>query len=191
MPQIKKSASQPLQTNAVRLARVHFGYVAAYALFIVGADSWNLVEREVTSQRWLMCGVLLGVTAVVWYLSRMSVKNANYYRALIFAMVFVDIAIATFAVWTERGMSSRGVALYSIPIISSAVMMSRTAVFGTAALCTAAYFMTATRYFYVYFNEGYKIELYTTIGLYSAGFFILAALIWIVMSPGTSGKSNS
>ena len=55
--------------------------------------------------------------------------------------------------------------------------------FGTAALSTAAYIMAATRYFYVNFNEGYKIELYTTLALYSVSFFILAALLWVVVTP--------
>lgn len=170
-----------LQANTVGLARVHFGLIAAYAVFILASDAWGLVTRELTSQRWLVFGALLIVVTIVWYLSRNTSRNVNYYRALILILVLADIALATFAIYTERGMSSRGVALYAIPIVSSAALLSRTALFGTAALCTAAYIMAATRYFYVYFNEGYKIELYSTLGLYSAGFFVLAALLWVVL----------
>lgn len=170
-----------LQKNTISLALVHFGLVAAYAVFILSSDAWNLVTRELTSQRWLMFGLLLIVTTIVWYLARGDAKGSTYYRVLVIALVLADIALASFAIYTERGMSSRGVALYAIPIVSSAVLLSRTALFGTAALCTAAYVMAATRYFYVYFNEGYKIELYSTLGLYSAGFFVLAGLLWIVV----------
>lgn len=175
-------ATSVLQVNAIKLARVHFGLAAAYAVYIIASDAWNLVARQLTSERWLMFGILLIVTTMVWLLARGSAKNDNYYRALVVAMVLVDIALASFAVYTERGMSSRGVALYAIPIVSSAVLLSRTAIFGAATLCTAAYVMVATRYFYVNFNEGYKIELYSTLALYSAGFFVLAAILWIVVS---------
>lgn len=171
-----------LQNNVVSLARVHFGLAAAYAVFILASDAWNLVARQLTSERWLMFGLLLVVTTVVWLLARGTVKNDNYYRALVVALVLVDIAVASFAVYTERGMASRGVALYAIPIASAAVLLSRTAIFGAASLCTAVYVMVATRYFYVNFNEGLKIELYSTLALYSAGFFVLAAILWIVVS---------
>lgn len=174
-----------MNKSAVRLARVHFGLVVAYAIFIVASDAWNLVTRQLTSQRWLMCGLLLVVTTIVWLLARGRVKNDNYYRFLIFALVAVDIALAAFAIYTERGMASRGVALFAIPIVASAVLLSRAAIFGTAALCTATYVMAATRYFYVNFNEGYKIELYGTLALYSASFFVLAAILWIVVSTNS------
>jgi hypothetical protein len=180
--------SNPLQTNSLRVARVHFLYVAAYILFIIGADTWNLVTRDLSSQRWLMAGMLLVVTTVAWYLSRSVERSAGYYRFLIFALVLADIALAAFAIWTERGMASRGVALYAIPIVTSAAILSPPAIFGTAALCMATYMMTATRYFYVYFNEGYKVELYTTVGLYSAGFFLLAALLSIIVD--TTRRQN-
>ena len=177
-----------MNKSVVRLARVHFGLAAAYAVFILASDAWNLVARQLTSERWLMFGLLLVVTTVVWLLARGNTNNQNYYRCLAIALVLVDIALATFAIYTERGMSSRGVALYAIPIVSSAVLLSRTAIFGAAALCTAAYVMAATRYFYVNFNEGYKIELYSTVALYSASFFVLAAILWIVVSARAPAK---
>lgn len=170
-----------LRANTISLARIHFGLAAAYAIFIIASDAWNLVARQLTSERWLMFGLLLVVTTAVWLLARGNIKNPNYYRALVVAIILVDIALASFAVYTERGMASRGVALYAIPIVSSAVLLSRTVIFGTAALATAAYVMTATRYFYVNFNEGYKIELYSTLGLYTASFFVLAAIVSIVI----------
>ncbi|MEO5627784.1 MAG: hypothetical protein ABIQ89_02750 [Candidatus Saccharimonadales bacterium] len=174
-----------MNKDVVKLAKAHFGLVAAYAIFILASDAWGLVTRQLTSERWLMFGVLLVVTTVVWLLARGNIKNPRYYQALVVVLVLADIGLATFAVYTERGMASRGVALYAIPIVASAVLLSRTAIFGTAALCTAAYIMTATRYFYIYFNEGYKIELYSTIGLYSAGFFILATMLWISVSAAS------
>ncbi len=171
-----------LQKNGIRIARVHFGFVGAYALFVVASDAWGVVTRQLTSQRWMMTGTLLIVTTVVWYLARSTSRSVAFYRTLIVLMVLADIALATFAIYTERGMASRGVALYALPIVTSAALLNRSAVFGAALISYATYVMAATRYFYVYFNEGYKAELYTTLLLYGAGFMVLAALIWVVMS---------
>jgi hypothetical protein len=176
-----------LQLSVTRLARVNLGLCLAYAVFIAASDAWALVTRQLTSQRWLMFGVLLIVTALVWALSRNRAASPNYYRVLIFALISAEIALATFTIYTERGMASRGVALYAIPIVASAVMLSRRFVFAVATLCTAAYVMAATRYFYVYFNEGYKIELYSTLFIYSASFFVLAWILAIVLDS-TNGR---
>jgi len=170
-----------LQLATIRTARVHFLLIAAYAAINITSDAWALITRELVWQRWLMAGIMLIVTTVVWYAARAVVANLTYYRVLIIALVLLDVALATFTVYTERGMASRGVMLYALPIATSAVMLNKSAIFGTAALCTASYVLAATRYFYVYFNEGYKVELYTTLGLYSAGFFILAALLWVAV----------
>lgn len=177
-----KTLARQLQSNSIRLGRIHFGLVAAYAGLIIASDSWNLVTRQLTSQRWLMFGMLLIVTTVSWYLSRAADRSTLYYRTLMVLIILADVALATFAIYTERGMSSRGVALYFIPIVSSSLLLRRSAIFGTAALATASYVMAATRYFYVYFNEGYRIELYSTLGFYSACFFVVAAVLWVLTS---------
>src|SRR5690606_18306207 len=101
------------------------------------------------------------------------------------ALVLADIIFVTYMVYIDRGMASLVVALYALPIVSSAAMLNRSAIYGTAALCTTVYVAACTRYFYVNFNEGYRLELYTVLGLYSAGFFALAALIWTVVKAKT------
>lgn len=170
-----------LQLALVRVSRAHFYYILAYVVIILLSDAWNLITAELVWQRWLMAGIMLTVTTIIWYLARADIKSQMYYRLLAIILVLLDILVATFTVYTERGMASRGVALFAIPIVTAAIMRSRTAIFGTAAFSTVAYVLAATRYFYVYFNEGLKIELYTTLALYSASFFILAGLLWIIL----------
>lgn len=179
----QQEATTFLQNSVIRLTRVHFWLIAVYAAVIIAADAGQLIARELVWQRWAVAGILLVVNTAVWFFARANLKSITYYRSLIFALILFDIVLATFAVYTERGMSSRGVALYAIPIMMSATLLNRTAIFGTAALTTAAYVVASTRYFYVYFNEGYKLELYTTLAFYSASFFILAAILWIVVTP--------
>ena len=184
----KTSGVGTVQAGATRLARVNLAFCAVYAVFILGTDAWNLVTRELTSQRWLMFGLILILSAVAWAMARSNGRSATYYRALVCLLILSQLALATFTIYTERGMSSRGVALYVIPIVSSLLLGSRRAIYSVAALSTAVYVMAATRYFYVYFNEGYKIELYSTLFLYSASFFILAAILAVVVPRSPSSK---
>ncbi len=167
----------------LRIARVHFALTFIWALAIVLLDAWNYITPEVVLQRWTMAAILLVVTTIVWYSARTNLKSQAFYSGLIVSLVGVDIALATFMVYTERGMASRGVALYALPIVTSALLLRRSAIFATAAICTAAYSLAAVRYFVVNFNEGLNIELYETIAFYSALFFVLAAIIWIVLTP--------
>ena len=170
-----------LQVNAVRLARVHFYYVLIFALSIVVYDAWKLIAPQAVLQRWTVTAILLAATAIIWYAARNNTHSQIYYKTLIYALILLDIYVAAFWVYAERGMASRGVALFAVPIIVSAALASRSALFATAALATAAYAFAAVRYFVVNFNEGYKIELYSVIAFYSACFFVLAALLWVVV----------
>lgn len=181
MAKSKVTISDWLQTGLIRLTRIHFVLVGVLALYIIVSDTTNLITPEVVLQRWTMNAILLAVAVVIWYSARSRNANPMYYRSLIYILILADIALASFSVYTQRGMASRAVLLYALPIIVSAVLLSRTAIFTTAALCTAAYSLSAIRYFVVNFNEGYKAELYTEVGFYSACFFLFAAVLAVLV----------
>lgn len=170
-----------LQTAVRRMTRAHFFFVVAYAVSIIAFDSWNLIPPEGLAKRWTLAAMLLAINTACWYAARIFVTRALYYQGLTLLLVVADIAVAASTVYAERGMASRAVALFAIPIVVSAVIMHRSAVFATAALCTAAYSLAAVRYFAAFPSEGYKIELYGVIAFYSACFFILAALLTVVI----------
>jgi len=156
-------------------------YVVALIAQILIYDAWNLVTPQAIMQRWIATMILLAVTGLVWYLSKAKVTGNTAYKLQIFALILTDIAVASFSVYTQRGMASRAVALYAIPIIVSAVLLTRIALFATAVLCVAAYLATTVSYFVLNFNEGYKIELYGEVGFYCISFLILASLLWIII----------
>lgn len=187
MPRKLNTPIQWLRPNAIRLSRAHLALAAVYALIILASDAWNLVTRELTAQRWEMFGVLLIVFAITGFLARATNRGALYYRTLIVLLVLADIALATFVIYTERGMASRGVALYMLAIATATGLRSRSGLFAAATVAMAAYVLAATRYFYVYFNEGYKAELYTTLGMYGAAFLVLAAVLHITLG-GREGE---
>lgn len=171
-----------LQTGIIRVCRVHFYLLGVYAVYIIASDATHLITPTVVYQRWLAAGLLLALTAVIWYFSRAVNNNPNFYRVLLYALILADIAFASFNVYTQRGMASRAVLLYVVPIVVSALLLSRVATLMTASLAAAAYVLVAVKYFVDFFNEGYKAELYIEVGFYAACFFALASLIGVVIS---------
>lgn len=170
-----------LRSSLVKVALIHFVLVFAYIVQIMIYDAWKLINPDTVLLRWLMAAFLLFVTTGVWYLAHSRPLETNAYKTLTWALILADISMASFNVYTQRGMASRAVALYAIPIVVSAILMSRVALLSTAALSIAAYTTTAVSYFVLNFNEGYKIELYGEISSYSVLFILLACLLWIII----------
>lgn len=170
-----------LQTGLIRICRIHFMFIGAYAFYAVAADATHLTTPQLVLQRWYMNAILLVGVGIIWYLARNNVRNSNYYRVLIYGLIVLDMAMATFNIYTQRGMASRAVMLFGIAIAVSSLLLSRTALFLTATLSTAAYSLAAVKYFVDFFNEGYKAELYIEVGFYCAVFFILAAILSVIV----------
>lgn len=166
-----------LQSSLVKTCRVHFSLIAILAVYTIASDATHLITPKVVLQRWEAIGILLIVTAIVWYAARNKTIKANYYRLLIYVLIATDLLFATFSIYTQRGMASRAIILFAIPIIVSSILLSRVAIFMTAAIATTGYSLAAIKYFVDFFNEGYKAELYIEVSFYCAIFFIIAALL--------------
>lgn len=183
MAKKSKAVNQWLQTAAVRLTRVHFIFIGVYILSTIVFDSWNLYTHEAVSQLWTAAGILLIINTVVWLLARQNYKDKSLYVFNVLALVLADIAFAAYNVYWQQGLASKSVLLFTVPIVTAAALRSRSILFGTATLCAAAYSTVSVRYFFENYGQGYRIELWGTIGLYSAVFFILALLLMIVIKP--------
>lgn len=181
MAKQKSETHNWLQSNLIRLSRVHYFYVLAHAVAIVIFDSWNLIPPEALAQRWTMTAVLMAVTTIVWFVARFRVPGNIYYASLFAALVLVDIAVAGVSVYTQRGMASRAVILFAVPIAIAAITHRWRAVVAAAALSVAAYAYAAIRYFIENPSEGYKVELYGEVAFYSSLFFVLAAILSLVI----------
>lgn len=170
------------QTNTIiRAARAHFALTLALAAYIIVADASKLLAPEAVLQRWKYCLGLLVVSTVVWFLARSRKDRRVPQKSLLGLLIVADIAIASLIIYADRGMASLAVALYALPIATAALTYSRSALLTTASLSTAAYAFANIKYFVDFFNEGYKVQLYSTIGFYSATFFILAWLLIMVV----------
>lgn len=176
------SKSSGHKSGILKVANAHFALVAILMLSTIIFDAWKLITPDAVLQRWTIAVFLLVITTAVWYSSRFTSSNKIFNNILGFSLIFSDIIITTILIYSERGMASRSVLLYAIPIIASSILIgSSRAVYATATFATAAYTLAAVRYFVANFNEGYKIELYGMLGLYSAVFFVIAKLVNILM----------
>ncbi len=171
-----------LRQSAIRVSRVHFAVVLIYLVTIILYDAFGLITDQALLERWLVASGMAVVTALLWYMARSFQRSrSSFYAGLLYSFIVLDIAFASFGVFTQRGMASRAVFLYVIPIVIAALLLRRAAIFATAIIAAAAYSLTAIWYYVVNPSEGYRIELYGEVGFYSALFFIVAALLWDVV----------
>jgi hypothetical protein len=179
----KKNVINWLQATAVRITRVHFVYIAAYMASIIVFDSWNLFPHPDIANRWSLAAVLLIINTIVWYIARIKFSSDSIYIGLILALIIADIVFASFNVYWERGLASKAVALFAIPIITSASLRSRSSLLATTTLSVAAYSLATVRYFNLHYGESFRAELYGYVGFYCVIFFVLAALLLVVIRP--------
>lgn len=176
-----KLETSSLRTDLIRLSKVHFVYAGVTIAQIILYHTSKLITPELVKQRWMITAGLLFVTILVWYAASTKKHSTHLYRWLILALISVDITVAAFSVYTDRGFASQSVLLFIIPIVVSAVLKSRAALFATAAVCIAVYSTTALKYFVDFFNEGYSAELYGEVGFYSAIFLVIASMLAAVL----------
>lgn len=163
----------------LRITRVHFLYILAYIFSIVIFDSWNLLAHEAVTQRWTAAGALLVVNTVAWYLCRAKLNNPTFYKIVLIVLLACDVLFAAINVYWTRGMASKYVFLFAIPVISAGLSRSRSLLVATCAVSAAAYSIAAVQYFNDNYGQGFKVELYGEIFLFSAILFVIAGLMMI------------
>ncbi|HSX18415.1 MAG TPA: hypothetical protein VLE51_03610 [Candidatus Saccharimonadales bacterium] len=172
-----------LQTTTVRVMRVHFLYIAVYIVATVVFDSWNLYTHQAVSQLWTAAGVLLAVITILWYLARMNYANKSFYIFIVLTLILADIIFASYNVYWQHGLASKAVMLFTVPIVTAAALRSRSTLLATTTLCAVAYSTVSVRYFFQNYGLSYRVELWGTIGLYSAIFFVLALILMVIILP--------
>ena len=90
------------------------------------------------------------------------------------------IAFAGFMTYWERGMASSSTIFHVLPLLVIATHKDRHAVMAVAGISAGTYAFSAVKYFNDYFNEGYRVQLWGNIVLYSATILVSAWLILIV-----------
>lgn len=179
MESMKKT--KDLQFSLARLVRAHLLYVLVFIGAIIVGDAWNVITTEIVLQRWTIAAVMAIVTAIVWYASRQKTNASSYYQLLVVMFIALDLFVAAYSVYVQRGIASKSVLLFVIPIIVSAVLASRAAVFAVSTIATAAYVLASVRYFYLNPGQAYKAELYGEVAYYIGLMYLVATLVWIIL----------
>jgi hypothetical protein len=183
MPQKSSMKMSWLQSTATRITKLHFVFIACYMASIIILDSWNVISHQAVAQRWTLAGSLLVINTILWYLSRIRFNTDTIYIFIILILVVCDIIFAGLNVFWQRGLASKAVFLFALPLVTAACMRSKSTLFAAASLCAATYSMATIQYFNQHYGESYKVELYGEVGLYSALFFVIAAMLWVIISP--------
>jgi hypothetical protein len=179
MPKKKINTLNNTQQNSVNAARLGFIFLGIYGISIIIYQAWKLMPNDVLRSRWILLLVALTINTTLWFFSRFRKLADLYYLGIVFLQVCMYLAIATFTVYTERGMASNAVILYAIPLAITALTYSGKALFACAVLCSSAYTAAAVTYFNDYPSEGYKVELWGGILFYSLILFLLSMLLWV------------
>ena len=171
-----------IQKNVASLTQVHALYAAAFAALIIISRAWNLVTVEAAWQRTIVAVIMASVVLAVWHYGKDKSKNPTYYRGLGWLLVVLDIFVATFIVFSQRGVASRGVALYAFAVATAAVIVSRFGLMVTTLMSIASYAVACLVYGALHPGENYKIELYGELAFYAAMLFVLSSLVRLVAS---------
>ena len=181
MAKTKKTTANPLQISSQRTARLGFVFIAIYVVSIGIYDAWNLVTPDKLRERWLIALILLVINTTLWFFSKKRKLAPLYYQGIIFLQICMYLGVATYSIYAERGMASNAVILYAIPLSIAAIAYSGKILLLTAFASSAAYTGAAILYFRQFPSEGYKVELYGGIVFYTAIFFLLSGLLWVLV----------
>lgn len=175
----KKSKKQSEQfLSLTRVNRTVFFFIGLAALTIIVIDSGNLIPREAVIDRWAALSVLLIINTLVWYFS--SKESRNSVGILTALMALSCLVFAGYTTYWERGMASTSTILYVIPLLIIATLKSRHALLAMATLAVGTHSLAAVKYFNDYFNEGYRIQLWSNLLLIGGSIFIVTWLIMIL-----------
>lgn len=176
-----KAMSKPphnrIRANFVRACKIHVFIGLALIAQLIAYDASKLITPEVVLKRWVVAAILVLTAAVCWYVVRLN-DSTHRIHQLAWLLIIVDTAVASFSIYTQRGMASRAVLLFIIPILVAATLQRKGAIYLTAIIAAVTYIVTAIAYFTLNFNEGYKVELYGEIFFYSAMLFAVAGMTW-------------
>ena len=180
---MKANKKKPAKTKLATLKVLKIGifYVAIYMLSIIVMDAWDLITDEAVRHRWFAAIMLLIVNLGVWYSVKIN-GTKKHINLLVMALVLAQVLFASLNVYWERGMASPSTILFVVPILTTAVLDNTKYLYGTALVSGLAYSSSVYRYFYDNYGEGYRVQLWVTIGFFSLLFLLVAWLISVIIN---------
>ncbi|MFT4532595.1 MAG: hypothetical protein ACI9T8_000624 [Candidatus Saccharimonadales bacterium] len=175
----KKSKLSHSNLDVTRVTRTIYFVMAFYITSIIIFDSGNLITRESVIRRWTIATIILILNTLIWYIASTKAKPHKDHISII-ALTGTLLAFAGFSTYWDRGMASTSTILYALPILTIAVLRQRHALIAVTSMSAITYCFASVKYFNDFFNEGYRIQLWGHLILYSGIMFGLAWLVMIV-----------
>ena len=176
----KKDTSK-FQTTTVRSLRLGIAFTIIFALSTLIYKAWKLLTPDILQQRFFIAIGLILIHMVLLVMANKSTNNFRTYKIILWAQTISFLALAGYAIYSKRGMASNAVVLFLIPIIISSLQRRGKTLFITTTLAATVYSASAITYFRHFPSEGYKVELYGGLLFYCAVFFVIAALLWVLI----------
>lgn len=180
MAKTKNNTLKRLQNDLQRTTRAHFAFVVAYIGSMIILYAWKAVTNEAFGMRWTLAGILLAVNTVIWFISHMRSTTRSQLVLMTLVLALADLTFAGINVYLSRGMASIYAFLFIMPLLTVAILRSRLMMISAATFASATYSTAAVLYFTNNYGEGFKVELWGTIFMFSSLFFVLAWQIYTI-----------
>jgi hypothetical protein len=170
-----KHEQNQLLTQATRTL---FYFLGIFALTLVIFDSGNLLPKDAVVDRWTALFIVFIVNTIAWFIGSQGTLYSKKILTFLLGLVLLGFAGAT--TYWERGMASTSTILYVLPLLVVATLKNRHALLAATLLAIGTYALATVTYFNNYFNEGYRIQLWGSIVLYSGSMLVVAWLIMVL-----------
>lgn len=175
---VKKLKSKESTLSLTHITRTIYFFIGFFALSIIIFDSGNLLVRDAVIDRWSLVTVLFVINTLAWFVG--SLQKTNLRSLATYGLTISLILFAGFMTYWERGMASSSTIFYILPLLCIATLRNRHALIASAALSAGAYALSAVKYFNDYFNEGYRVQLWGNIALYTSTILVCAWLLMVI-----------
>jgi hypothetical protein len=172
--------------SLTRITRTLYIFIGFFAISIIIFDSGNLITRESVVDRWSLLSALFIANTVAWFVGSKPSKKS---KSLLTYMLSISlIAFAGFMTYWERGMASSSTIFYILPLLVIGTLKDRHALMAVAGLSGGTYAFSAVKYFNDFFNEGYRVQLWGNIVIYTGTILVSAWLLLIVLGLRKDSK---
>ena len=179
MAKVTKRKAKTNTLSLTRITRAIYFLLATYIASIVIFDSGNLITKDAVIDRATLAFSILVINTAVWFMAAGN-RSPTIRDALTYALVAVMLVFAGLTTYWERGMASTSTIFYALPLLAVGTLKHRHALIATATLAAGTYCFAAVKYFNDFFNEGYRVQLWGNLALYSGVIFCIAWLIMII-----------
>lgn len=158
------------------MIRVRWYYLTILTGVVVGSVWLARIEDAPVGTYLTLSTIALAINGILWFATMPLHRPFWYQRSISVAQITLDLALASYVVYLQGGLTSRATVLYGLPILIAGVLLPPLFAYIAASLSSIAYVaaLLLARY------EGHfpsVSEILVPGAFYTSVFFILAAIV--------------